>query len=432
MRTFVFVLAAVMIVMPSKATAQPVSSLSLDDCIRLAQNAPSAVRLARQQAEIARAAVTQARAGFLPQVRFSNTFTYNSPQLDNPGSPSFISLNGAREYSSQVAAALELDTSGRLRAAFARARADEDAATANLAVAQRDLRRAVTIAYLRLVLTRRLVAVAQDVLAEAESLEKRSTLLFQDGEAAQADVFKASAQAAFFRQALSVSHLDADLANHDLASFWTIAVSDPLAVVDVFDQPLPVPESPALATAPVQGLGPFARRPELVALDAERQGFLADARSARAELFPQTSFAVAYGLDSLQVRARDRGYASFVNLNIPVFDWFRARSAARQFELRAQQVDATHSIAERLFSKEYQDAVARVTQIYRQIAITQTQVTLSEQGLSLSRIRYEGGEGSILDVITAQNQLAQARTNRYTTMANYLTARTDLEVATSR
>ena len=384
MRTLAF--AALMIVMASpEAVAQPVASLSLDDCIRLAQNAPSAVRLAGAQREIAAAAVTRTRAGFLPQVRFSNIYTYNSPQLDDQRNPSFVALNGIHEISSQVAAGLEFDTSGRLRAALARSRADEDAAAANLAVAQRDVGRAVTVSYLRLLLTRRLVAVAQEVLREAEALERRSQLLFENGEAAQADVFKASAQAAFFRQSLSAAQLDADLANHDLASFWTIAVGDPLVIADVFDQPLPVPEL-APAGAPAGALAPFAARPELIALDAQRRGFLADSRAARAELFPQTNVAFEYGIDSVRVQSRDRGYATFINLNVPVFDWWRAKSVARQFEIKAQQVDATHSVVERIFSREYQDAVARVRQNYQQIAITDEQVTLSEQGLRLSRL----------------------------------------------
>ena len=51
---------------------------------------------------------------------------------------------------------------------------------------------------------------------------------------------------------------------------------------------------------------------------------------------------------------------------------------------------------------------------------------------SPSRVRYEGGEGLALDVVAAQNQLAQARTNYYTTLVNYLNARADLEVAAGK
>jgi outer membrane protein TolC len=47
-------------------------------------------------------------------------------------------------------------------------------------------------------------------------------------------------------------------------------------------------------------------------------------------------------------------------------------------------------------------------------------------------LRYEGGEGPALDVVLAQTQLTQARTNYYTAKANYLNARADLEVAAGK
>jgi outer membrane protein TolC len=90
--------------------------LSLEDCVRLAQGAQSSISVARQEAEIARYGVDRARVGFLPQVQLNNAFTYNSPQLGDPGEFSFVALNGIREYNSQLSAVQELDVSGRLRA----------------------------------------------------------------------------------------------------------------------------------------------------------------------------------------------------------------------------------------------------------------------------------------------------------------------------
>jgi outer membrane protein len=171
------------------------------------------------------------------------------------------------------------------------------------------------------------------------------------------------------------------------------------------------------------------RRPEFNLLDAQKRGFEADAQRAMADRLPQLSFVTQYGFDSTRISMADRGYAGFVQLNIPVFDWFRSQSAAKQFQLQARQVDIQREIAARTFSKEYRDALARVDMIYSQIAISEKQVKLSEEDLRLARVRYEGGEGLALDVVTAQQQLAQARTNYLTARANYMIARVDLEVA---
>src|ERR1041385_6087865 len=125
-------------------SAQNPTPLSLDDCIRLADSAQSTAGIARQQVEIARQNLIIARAGFLPQAAVTGSHTYNSP---NQGEFSCIALNRVREYTTIGNLALDIDTSGRLRAQLARARADQDAAAANVVLAQRDLKRAVTTSY---------------------------------------------------------------------------------------------------------------------------------------------------------------------------------------------------------------------------------------------------------------------------------------------
>jgi outer membrane protein TolC len=412
----------------SVCAAQTPTVLTLDDCVRLALNAPSSVVAARQQLLIARYGITAARAGLLPQVAIANAFTYNSPLRNGAtsnGPQSFLALNGIREYQTAATVNLNIDTSGRSRAELARAQADLAAAAANLALSQRDLKRLVTTAYYRLLLARRLVSVSHDALTESEGFQKRTQALFDGGEAAQADVIKASSDVAFQQQAVSNAEMEAQLANHDLAAFWTADVHTQVNIADTLDMSLAQPAAPSTDK-------PFLGRPEFSLFDAQKAGFLADSRRVRADLLPNTSVVYQYGLDSPRLSAEDRGYAAFFHVDIPVFDWFRARSGIQQFRQEAAQVDTTRQEAERTFSRDYQDALTRIDQIYRQLALTESQVQLSTDNLRLARVRYEGGEGLALDVVAAQNQLAQARTNYFTAKANYLNANADLEVAAGR
>ncbi len=409
------------------APAQQSSQVfTLQDCIRLAESAPSAVGIARQERDIAEREISQVRAGFLPQSRLVNGVIYNSPLLYNREQFSYLPLNGIREYAFLFSVNQEFDTSGRLRAEMSRARISQELAATGIVLTQRDLKRAVTASYYQALLTRRIVRILQDALAEGQSFEKRTRLRFEGGEAAQADVIKASAQAAFLQQAVSAAQLEEKLAHQELASFWTRDVAQPLVLADVLDDTPPVPEGEAAQSAP------YLNRPEFSLFDAQRRGFEADARRARADLLPQMGVTFQYGIDSSAVRINDRGYAAFFNLTLPIFDWNKARSAMQQARLREQQAEQARRISERAFSKEYQRALARVKQLFEQISLALRQTKLAEEDLRLSRIRYEGGEGSALDVVTAQNQLAQARTYYYTTIANYLNAKADLEVASGQ
>lgn len=387
---------------------------------------PSAASLARRDRAIAALDVRATRAGLLPQSDVSSSFLYNSPSRLDRSLMSFVALNGVREFTALVNVIQEIDVSGRLRADLARARASQQAATASVAVAERDLRRAVTASFYRTLLARHIETALRSSLAESDAFQHQVELRFQGGEAARADVVKASAQSAFLRQAVDAAKLAARLSNQELASFWTEDVSTPLNLADPLDDPLPAPE----AAAP--GGAPYMKRPEFTLYDAQIRGFQAESRMAKANLLPKLTAQFQFGLDSLSPTWQDRGYAAGGNLTIPVFDWWRSWSQARQFQARAAQVRDVRAMAQRTFSAEYESALARVKQLYGQVDLTRAQVQLSEEDLKLSRIRYEGGEGAALDVVTAQNQLAQARTNYYSAIAAYLGARADLEVAAGR
>jgi outer membrane protein TolC len=407
---------------------QPAPPLSLADCQRLAEGVPNDSTVAEQERRIADRDLIQARAGFLPQAEVLSNFITTNPSRSDPHSPSFVPLNGLREYALFGQVTQEFDTSGRLRAEYQRARATQGVARAEYQISLRDLRRAVATAYYRTLLTRHLATVWQDSLEESRAFEQRTKLLFDNGEAAQADVIKASALTASFEQARSAAELEAGLANQELAAFWAKEVSTDLPLVDVLTEP-----PPPLDTADAgRGQTAYLLRPEFNLFAWQRKGFEAEAKRARAALFPDFNFVFQYGLDATTLRFSERGYAAYFNLRIPVFDWFRARAQTEQFKLRAAQVETRQAVAARSYSRDYQQALLREKRLFEQLDLIQKQIRLAQEDLRLSRVRYEGGEGAALDVVTAQSQLAQARSSYYTALANYLNARADLEVASGK
>lgn len=398
--------------------------LTLADCLQKALDARNELSIARNDLRIAQQGVVGARAGFLPQVQANLGYTYNSPSRIG-GSPEFISLNGVREYVTQFGASLPLDTSGRLRAELAHARAEREAARLNVRLTERDLRKAVTASFYRLVLARRLVDVAKSTLAEAQSFESRTRKLNAGGEAARADVVKAQAEVAFLQQTLQGAELDAETANHDLASYWTADVTGVVQVADAFEAPLPQPAPEAPSDA-------YLKRVEFSVFDAQRLGLQADIASARSAMLPQTSLNWQYGIDSERYSWADRGQAFFATVNVPIFDWLKSWSATKQAHIRLESFDINRDITRRNLSKEYQSALARVRLSWAQIETTRQQISLSQENFHLAQVKYEGGEGLALDVVAAQSQLAQARGNYFTAISAYFNARSDLEVASGQ
>jgi outer membrane protein TolC len=398
--------------------------LTLEQCIELARNAPSSIKRAREELNAARFGESAAKASFLPQLSISNGFTYNSPLLYDTNVFSFVALNGVHEYSSVANASLEVDTSGRLRALYDRARANREVAEVNIALSDRDLERAVSIAYYRVLLSRKLAVSTAENARAASDFETKVNQLVGGGEASQADLTKASLEHALLERDAESMQIETEKAEHELASYWATDVTTKLTLADDLDQQLGPPVT--------IGGDAYLKRPEFQIFAAQIARYKADARQARAGMLPQLRLDFQYGIDSTHATSRDRGYAGFVHLNIPVFDFFHAYDEKRQFQSLAQSAQTDSSIGRRVYSKEYQDALSDVKGTYVQIDVTQRQLELAKKNLSLSRLRFEGGEGTALDVVTAQSALVQAEIDFYTTRANYLNAQSALKVASGR
>lgn len=412
-------------VFPLLASAQTPSPLTLDQCIALAKAAPSTVLRARQQLLAARQGLLAAKANFLPRVSVGGGFAYNSPLLYDRNQFSFIALNAVREYTTVGASSLEVDSDGRLRALLDRARANEKIAATEVTLSDRDLTRAATTAYYHLLLARRLAASAHENLDVARDFEQKVKNLVAGKEASLADQDKASLEVRVLQNAVQASDLEAEMANHDLAAFWTTDVTKPVALADDLDQE-------PVAYAASGSDTDFLKRPEFRLFDAQIAGYLADARQARARMLPQLNLAFQYGLDAQQWTGRNRGYAGFAHLDIPVTDWFGAHKEQRQFQFQAKEIETDKAIATRLFSKDYQDALASVKSTYQQTKITESEAQLARENLHLSRLRFENGEGTALDVVSSENSLAQAEIDFYSARADYMNAQMALKVASGQ
>lgn len=414
--------------MHAQSTASTASSSprTLEQYIDAARKAPSTVQHARLLQRSAQANVNAARANFLPILTVNNTFAYNSPLLYAPGQFSYVALNGVHEYSTLGNAALELDASGRLRALLDRARANRDIATANVEISDRDLVRLVTTAYFHVVLARHLLASANENLQAARDFEERVKKLEAAGEVAHADTIKASLEVALMEKTAQSSALEAELASHELASYYTTDTATAVNVADELDVSVPPPPMP------LTGASPYLKRPELRSLAAEAFGFHADARQMRAKLLPQVTLQAQYGIDSTRYSFRDRGYALFGHLDIPVFDWFRSYNEMRAYTFQARQAENDIAVARRTYSKEYQDALSSVASSYQQTQTAERELQLAKENVRLSMLRYTGGEGSATEVVTSQQQLTQAQIDWYSARANYSNAQSALKVASGQ
>ena len=422
---------------PQPATASnPPVTITLDEAIRRAEaNEPSyaAASAASRTSALDRSI---ARAGLLPSVVYNNQVIYTAPNgqygvvaegTSPQPLPKFIANNGVREYVSQAAVNETLGM-GPL-AAERHADAAAAQAAAELEISRRGLVAAVTGLYYGLASADHKLANAQQALAEAADFTNLTTEREQAREAAHADVLKAQLQQQQRERDFTDAKLAADKSRLELGVLL-----------------FPDPRTPYVL-AITAAVAPLASREDVDQAAARNNAELksalaamsvsnADVMAARGAYLPDLGLNFNYGIDSPQFavngpdHVRNLGYSAVVTLNIPVWDWLATEHKVKQSEIRRDAVKVALTATQRQLIARLDEVYAEAVAARDQLASLDASVATAGESLRLTKLRYTGGEASVLEVVDAQNSFLMAENAREDGRVRYEMALADLQTLT--
>ncbi len=176
-----------------------------------------------------------------------------------------------------------------------------------------------------------------------------------------------------------------------------------------------------------------------------------DLRNRQAGAYPRLVLTGAYGFTGSAKSASDlfafrgpdsRASNGFANqnwfgfgnvglaLNIPVFDGFRRRYQVQQGRIAQQTIERGFETLRQ--SIDLQDAQSRTT-LVNALDVLDSQkenLALAADVARVTRIKFNAGVGSNLEVITAETSLREAQTNYYAAIYDVLVAKVDRDKAT--
>ncbi|HYG79210.1 MAG TPA: TolC family protein, partial [Pyrinomonadaceae bacterium] len=407
-------------------------SVTVEQAVEMALRNASLYQQARVDERIAREDVRQARAAFLPQFSVPLTYIGNTTsQVRAAGDPviySFVSSSAINETSAFISATGALDLSGRLRAALSRGRAQLAAAQAGTLAARRALVIATVDAYYGLALARQKRRLADETLALAEAFVKIAENLKARGEVEETDVLRARSAALLRRDELEQARAAESAAMDLLRTLTGVDFGTHVA------QPLLTNDLPSASDFDDYTEELIKERPELRQLDALKRAAREEARIARRELWPDVTYSLNGGFDAADFRPLSRysGGQAIVSLNIPVFNWGASRSRETQAKLRAESLDLQRDAALQQLRQEFYTARAGALSAIERARMTRAATEASQQTLTLTFAAYRLKKGTILDVIDAQANYAEARLAHYQAIADYRTSRIRLEADPAR
>ena len=414
------------------AAGEPIA-ITLEEAIRRAEASEPSYAASSAESRASALDRSIARAGLLPSVAYNNLGLYTqanglqSQAAQGEGLqplPKFIANNSIREYSSQ---AVVNETLGLGQFAGVR-RADAAAAraAAELEIARRGLVAAVTGMFYVSLAADHKVLVAERGRREAAEFSKLTSDREQARESARADVVKAQLVEQQRERDLEDARVAAEKARLELG---VLLFSDPRTsyALKAAEDAAPLPSREDVEQAAAKN------NPELKSALAALGVSNADVEAARAAYLPDLGLNVSYGIDAPQFavngpdRARNLGYSASVTLDIPVWDWLSTEHKVKQSEIRRDAARVALTAAQRQLIARLDEAYSEAATARDQLASLEASAATAAESLRLTKLRYNGGEATVLEVVDAQSAFVLAENAREDGRVRYETARADLE-----
>lgn len=144
----------------------------------------------------------------------------------------------------------------------------------------------------------------------------------------------------------------------------------------------------------------------------------------KTETDPNAEFAPGYGPDKWY------SYSLFgVNLNIPLFSGLQRTYQVQQSRLALQKIENNMVALKSSADLETKQSAIAYMNAVRSLKSQQENQDLAERVARVTKIKYEQGVGSNIEVVDAENSLKQAQTNYYSALYDALVAKVDLDKA---
>ncbi len=286
-------------------------------------------------------------------------------------------------------------------------------------------------AYYLLVGIEALVRVNEQSLKNIETALDAVRRRRESGLATVADVYRTDTQVAQAQLALTRSRGDLEKARGQLATVVGLPVNNSLSI-RALSAP---PETWDIVSSVASYLDRMkTSRPDLLAAEAQVRAAQATASATAKAGRPSIEITGSSAYSEYHPeRPATTSHALTLNVRIPIFTGFKDTYTTRQAEALAAQAEAARDALYRQSSLEVWQSYYDLQTVRSGISSTEAQVKSAEQTAVATLARYQAGFGTILDLITAQQDETNARTQRIQAYLDWYTvlARLNLSLGVS-
>jgi outer membrane protein TolC len=404
--------------------------LSLDDCLAAAHRNHLTVRIAEAAARVAVLAHEEQQKSILPKVKLIGSASY-APHSTSEGYDPVITNGG--ELAAQLSVSANVYDGGARGVRTDQFSLDVTRTQAEERRAHRDLRYAISQAYYDALEAQQLVELHHTRLRELSDYSELVERLFNGGGIKYTDLLRA-------RIALETEQSSARRSEQAFASA-RITLAE--AMGSPRDTSFRVRDVASVAspdsTFSLPDIGPPDNL-DIAISDLNAKKSLLEVDLARSERLPSISLNGDVGfltsLENLNLppgeRVRPFGASVGVSIEHPLFSWGVSDLRIQQRELDAQSADLGTKLLKQGLEAELARMKGSLTSAFDQYSTFQRTLTIAQDHFSLIKAQYAGGGVSSLEVLSAEQLLADTREGLLSSRIDMMKLSARIEQLTAR
>ena len=182
----------------------------------------------------------------------------------------------------------------------------------------------------------------------------------------------------------------------------------------------------------------YTKRPEYGVINVQRQLQALDLKRMKAGYLPSL---VAFGTASANASRNEfnifntdyRWFPTVIaglKLNVPIWDGLQRHSQISQSKLTLQKVDNAMALMKNGFALDYENAKTTYSNNLSSLKIVKKNQDLAKEISRVSKIKYDSGVGSSLELIDAESSVKEADANYFNTLYETIISKIDLDKST--
>ncbi|GAB4015709.1 TolC family protein [Spirosoma koreense] len=183
----------------------------------------------------------------------------------------------------------------------------------------------------------------------------------------------------------------------------------------------------------------YTQRIEFSTLQSQIQLADLDVQSIAKQYYPRLSAIGNYGYNTGRNKFSDLFASPWfnsaiigINLSVPVFDGFQKKYQSQQKRFALQKAQNSSLLLKNTIDLQIRQATITIGNSLQTLRTQKRNVELAQEVARVTKIKYQEGVGSNIEVLDAENSYRQAQNNYFVSLYNFLQTKVDADKANGK